>query len=170
MYTQQNANRGFSLTEVIIAMTIFVFLATGVIGTAIFLRKSAEGAVREATMLTVAAGYMEQICSMTYAQLQASVKAPTSVAIPTFINQGTMDPLWVGQWTEKQVMIDQSKEKTPIYLKCWVNVEMVDNTTLAGASARGVMWVNLRYRWMDPNTNKPVEAAIRNAVSTVSTN
>lgn len=74
---------GFSLLESVIAMTVFTIVALGISGLVIQARKVAENNILRNTAFTVAQGYLEQIRSISIAEIEAAIADPENVPIPT---------------------------------------------------------------------------------------
>ncbi|NJM55226.1 MAG: prepilin-type N-terminal cleavage/methylation domain-containing protein [Verrucomicrobiae bacterium] len=75
--TPHRSRRGFSLTEVLLALTLFAFLALALASGLIVSRKLAESSVYESTAIGVASGYLEQMKGMVYADLVAALPGGT---------------------------------------------------------------------------------------------
>lgn len=150
--------------EVVIAMGILVMVAAGISQTILQTRGMAETNIREVTANAVVSGYMEQMKSMEYKHLLASIR-DDSVPIPTVLNEGEEDPLYNGQWMEKEVVIDEpvdggSKRKMDLLVK----VELED---LAESGHEPAVTMELIYGWEDARSGQRRERALRSMRSYV---
>lgn len=166
---KSSANRetsGYSLVEVVIALTIFGFIALGITQNLVLTRGMAETGVREVTAVAVASGYIEQLKSMEYETILTSVRDP-SAPLPTVLSHGVPDELLLGVWNEKDVVIDQDwatgKERT---MRMRIFLEIDD---LESSGQGRILALRLRYRWEDAKTRQERERILRTMRSYVPT-
>ncbi len=157
---------GFSLAEMLIALTLFGIMASAFMASSAFARRTAESAVYESTALTVATGYIEQIKTIEYETLAACILDPTA-PIPTMINQGTADPLYLGVYTTKTIPLRiDSANATLQSMTLLVRPEMTNTYSSTG---RRLITIAIHYRWYEPGTGLQRDASIRSARSYVPT-
>lgn len=106
-------NDGFSLVEVMIAMTVFSITAAGIASSALLSGKIAYSNIYRNTAFTVAQGYGEQLKSIQYSTIESALRDPETYTIPTKGLSQTPtgssqfdDPLVFGQRIEKEIVID----------------------------------------------------------------
>lgn len=159
-------SRGFSLVEVMVALAIFSMLAMAYTATSLYARRSAETNVMESTALTVAAGYLEQIKSLEYESLIVSVKDP-SEPLRTMVNQGKDDPIYLGKFTSKTVVMNEDEYGTPIQT---MDVAVrPDITDLSGSTGERIINIIITYRWAQVDTGQTQERMLRTSRSYVPT-
>lgn len=159
--------RGFSLIEILIAMAILAGLAAAILAGALQVRKLAEDNVYQASSNTIAAGFLEQLLGIAYAELKNSEKNP-SVALPTKINQNTSDPIYNGVWTTVSLPIiskvDADGNTIPeLSIDVDVKVELRDLLP-EGVDA---MEIAIFYKYTNPTSRKQHERVIRTIRSSV---
>jgi prepilin-type N-terminal cleavage/methylation domain-containing protein len=157
---------GFSLVEVMIAMGLLAMIAMGISQNLILTRGIAETNIREVTANSVISGYLEQLKSMQYERILTSVR-DTSKPLPTKLSEGQPDPLYLGQWMTKTVVIDEDKngnvERTmPLH----VHVEIED---LAGNGNGTSMAIEFEYAWEDARSGVRRDRSLRTMRSFVPT-
>lgn len=161
-----SSSEGFSLLEVMIALGIFAFVATGISQNLIMTRRMAESNVREVTSISAASGYMEQIKSMEYSKLLTSIRNP-EVPLPTVLSEGEPDPVNIGQWIQKEITLDlgedgESLRTMPFHIRVEVD-DFVD-------SQEGeILGVTIFFAWEAAGTGQRVERGLRTMRSNVPT-
>lgn len=152
---------GFSLIEVVIAVSIFGFLGLTVSSTALYARYQAEKNIYRNMAATATLGYAEQIKNMTYAKLQTSLSDP-DIPLPAVSVQAVIkgefgnldDPLFVGpnNINKKQVLIDienpNEEDEKQILMEYELLVLLNDLAAVNGMTATEV---TLRYRYRMPH-------------------
>lgn len=106
--------QALTLLELMIAMSILTIFLTSVISASLLSRRISEGNIYENTAMTVAQGYMEQIKSIEYDIIVAASESGGQIPLPTKSVSALLtgsqieieDPLYVGDYNEKEVMID----------------------------------------------------------------
>ena len=131
---------GFTLVEVLIAVVIFGLMAGGIIGGILQGRRMAEKNVYHITALTVAQGYLEQMKGMSYGDLSTNSDQP----IPTELNYGEPDPLFLNVWTEKRIDIHDTPDNPNDDMRMWFRP-----TVEEGAFQKRIQ---LDFRWEAPRS------------------
>lgn len=157
--------RGFTLLELMIALTLLSIIAMGLTAGNILSRRNAEGAIHESTAVTIATGYMEQLKSMEYQTILASVEDPM-IPLPTKINQGTLDPLYLDQWNQKEVTLNINTEGVVVQTMI---VEVRPSIMDMSANGERILGMEMVYRWQRPPDGAMIERAIRGARAWVPT-
>ena len=151
---------------VVMASLIFTMVALGITGNLILNRRIAEANIRESTAYTAASGYIEQVKSIAYEQLLTSVRNP-SIPLPTVLSKGHPDPLEIGKWVEKKIVINMDpvtgvEQTMPLWLRMDIeDLESPQNGTILG--------LTLQFTWEDPRSGKQHSRALRTMRSYVMT-
>jgi prepilin-type N-terminal cleavage/methylation domain-containing protein len=157
---------GFTLVEVLLSLVIFAMIALGVTQTLILTRGIAESNIREVTANAVASGYLEQLKSMPYERIVSSVR-DTSIPLPTVLSLGEADPLMVGEWLTKSIVIDEDPDLgTERHMPLHVKVEVDD---LSGSGNGVILGIELAFAWEDAKTRERRERVLRTMRSYVPT-
>jgi prepilin-type N-terminal cleavage/methylation domain-containing protein len=157
--------KGFTLIELMLALTLLSIIAMGLTAGNMLSRRNAEGAIHESTAITIATGYLEQLKSMEYQTILASVNDP-QIPLPTKINQGTLDPIFLEQWNPKKVTlnINAQGEVTQTMV-----VEVRPSIMDMSANGERILGMEMVYRWQRPPEGVVLERAIRSARAWVPT-
>lgn len=148
--------QGFSLVEILLAMTILAVTGGAVIAATLTARRVAEDNLYQATAFTVASGYLEQMVGFSYATLQNVMKNPES-PIPTKIDQGDDDPLYLDQETTIAVPIftsvdpETGEEKVEMAMELKVTPRLLNLRPGSGVHAIGI---EVEYEWKNPSTGR----------------
>ena len=157
--------RGFTLAELVVGIGLFAILSLALMSGTVATRMSSESNVRETTATTVAVGYLEQMRSMEFSALRLSANDP-SVPLPTEINRGEPDPLFLNVFNEKTLVLDEDDEGNPTmsmiveFMPVIRLQEMDEDTAIAG--------MEMVYRW-EVEGRRTSERSLRTARSTVPT-
>jgi prepilin-type N-terminal cleavage/methylation domain-containing protein len=165
-YGRRRAASGFSLAEVLISLALFGLMSTAFLAACLFARKSAECAVYESTALTAATGYLEQIKSLSYSTVLTSINDPDQ-PIPTMVNQGTQDYLYLDVYTEKVIAVRLDTDGSALQ-QMSLFVMPVINDEFA-STGQYILNIAVHYRWTEPGTGRVRNACIRTARSNVPT-
>jgi prepilin-type N-terminal cleavage/methylation domain-containing protein len=157
---------GFSLAEILIALALFGVMASAFMAASMFARRTAESAVYESTALTVASGYMEQIKSIEYETLVSCIDDPTA-PIPTMVNQGTVDPIFLNVYTRKVIALQLDQNNVSLQNMVLLVKPVMSN--MFTASGRRIITVAIYYRWYEPGSGRQRDACLRTARSYVQT-
>ncbi len=87
-----------SLIEVVIATGVLSITAAGLLSGVFQTRRFTEDNIYETAALNAVSSYMEQIKSMPYDTVLATMGDPTNVPLPTVIDHTTADPLRAYVW------------------------------------------------------------------------
>lgn len=148
-----------------IAMTILVVLAGGIIGGVFTVRSDAENNLYESAALNVAISFLEQIKSIDYTTLESPPVNIEGKQYHTFI---------IGFGQELNVILnedvtidvpiisntDGSSRKT---LPVTLNISTTQGTDLPG------YWMEVDYSWEHPTTDRVYEGEVRGFRSEIST-
>lgn len=152
--------------EVMISMLILGIIAVGVTQNLVLTRGIAETNIRESTANAAASGYLEQVKSMEFERILTSVKDP-DIPIPTVLNQGDADPIPLGEWTTKTIVIDEDLDTgherlMPFYI-------LMEIEDLEDSGNGDVLGIEVYYGWEDPRTGRRHERSLRTMRSYVPT-
>ncbi len=158
MKAMQRTTRGFTLLEVMLAMSILALVAVGVTQNLILTRGISESNIRDSTAVAAASGYLEQIKGMEYERILASVRDPAT-PLPTVLNQGDPDPIRLDEWTTKMIVIDEEvdngmKRRMPFHIRVGID-------DLEGSGHGSLLGVSVFFAWEDAKTGRRNERALR---------
>ena len=165
-YVSASGKAAFSLAEIMIAMAILGIMATAFMASSAYARKVAQSAIVSNTALTVATGYIEQIKTIEYEELAACVLDNT-LPIPTMINQGTDDPLYIGKYVSKTIPI--RTDDNDVVLQTMTLEVMVEINNTYASTGEKLLEIAVHYRWNEPGSTRQRNACIRSARSYVPT-
>lgn len=156
-FISRRRHAGFTLVELLVALTVFAILASGLVSSVLQSRRLAESAVFESTALTAALGYLEQMKSLRYEDLEAAA-GTTGASIATRIDQGLPDPLLNNMDNAKQILIDVDEEGLPRrWLDLWVRPVIRD---LRPDGLRALE-LEVTYRWNSPDRRRLHQHTVR---------
>lgn len=141
---------GLTLVEVMLAIALLGILSAGITSAIVQSRRLAETNIYESTAVTIAVGYLEQMRAMDYDSLITSINDP-SIPLPTKIDQGTNDPLFLNQRNEKEVTINVDEHGNPdvtMTLAVYPELQNLEPTT--GLKA---IQIKLSYEWVQPGSS-----------------
>lgn len=166
MLKTESKRNGFTLVEVMLAIFILGFIAIGISQNLVMTRGISETNIRESTAIAAASGYMEQVKSMDYERILSSVRDP-DLPLPTILSQGVPDPVHLGVWVEKTIIIDEDaqtgKERTmPFHLN--MSIEDLEDSGNGSALA-----ITILYAWEDAKSGNRRERSLRTIRSLVPT-
>lgn len=157
---------GFSLFEVVFALAILAMLAAGISQNLILTRGMAESNIREVTAHAAASGYIEQLKTLEYGVILESVADPAK-PLPTVLSQGQPDPLTIGQWMTKEIVIDEDRQTGK---KRWMTFHVrVEVDDLAGTETGEAVSIAVFFAWEEARTRHRQERALRTIRSRVPT-
>ncbi|WP_309399902.1 PulJ/GspJ family protein [Cerasicoccus maritimus] len=148
---------GMTLTEVMVAMTIFVVLAGGIIAGVFTVRADSENNLYESASLNVAISFLEQLKSTGASTLADPPTNTSGKAYHTFmIGFGESIDIVRGQDTEITVPIissadGEAKKELPVT----VNITIEDATDFDG------YWFQVDYSWEHPTSHKVYTGDVR---------
>lgn len=140
------------------ALVILGFIGLGVSQNLILTRGFAETSVREVTANAVASGYIEQLKSMEYEKLVASIRNP-DIPVPTVLSHGDPDPLFLGVTAVKTIVIDEdpdSGRQRTMELEVLLNMEDL----VASGNGR-LLSIELQYGWKDAKVQRVNRGILR---------
>jgi len=156
-FHSSSARDGFTLVELLLSLTVFAILASGLVSSVLQSRRLAESTVFESTALTAALGYLEQMKSLRYEELEVAAGTAGAV-IATRIDQGMPDPLHLGVDNSKQILVDLDAEGLPRrWLDLWVNPRIND----LSASGLRALEFEITYRWLSPDRRRIHHSTVR---------
>ena len=151
--------KAFTLVEIVISLFILSMMALALGAATIQARKLSEAAVYHATALSAAQGYMEQIQSMEYQNLLDAFYAPTAAPLPTKLDQGTPDPLYINVENEKNVVVDVDASGNPSKsIKMKITPSL---SNLEGTLGYKAMEITLLYEWRSAESATAHKRALR---------
>ena len=136
----QRNSEGYSLVELMIAMTLFAFISLGIIVGTLQAREIAENNIRQATALTVANGFLEQIRGLDYSSLN---NHRTSGAPFSFVVNG-MEYVSIPPYVDEvplKVPMKVSPEKNPLSLPMLLTINL---RSIPGMQA---IEISIVYKW-----------------------
>jgi Tfp pilus assembly protein PilV len=188
----QRRSRALTLIEVMVSMGIFTLISLGVLALVTQVRRIAENNVYENTAITMAQGYVEQVRSLSYAELlTAATYADTPPAPPApdpgigelrlfSANGGSAivlrneagRPLRRGQWARERVFLDRNsknEDSQPMDFRFRVNLTNLNNPSLLAVAPMGIE-ITVDYQITLPDgRNRTLTRSIRNVRSAVPT-
>jgi|GEM_PF-1048165 len=135
MFQLLDRRKGLTLAEVVIGLVVFAILMAAVSSAMVQSQKLSQANIMDNTAFTVAQGYLEQIKSISYSDLEEIAANPNTLPIPTksikysatidteleeegVVEEDDMieidDPLWVNQQNTKSVLLDLIEKGTSI--------------------------------------------------------
>lgn len=146
---------GFSLVEIMIAMSVLTMLASGILSGVLQTRKFTEYNVYHTSAINAAAGYLEQMKTMNYDQLAGLIANPyysyTGAAVPTQSDESTADPLILNTWNYRDLTINVDESGNSIEtMNIWFWPRM-QNLQLTSGRRAIQMWIY--YMWDSPADN-----------------
>lgn len=145
---------GMTLVEIMIAMGLLTMLSVGILNGTLQARKLTEETVYHSAAINGAIGYLEQIKSIPYQDLQLSIANPSSIPVNTVIDYQTDDPLYLNTWNQKTLTINTDANGNVIEtMDFWVfpTIENLSDPTSAGIPA---LAIRMSYAWRSPATNQ----------------
>ncbi|GHB95260.1 hypothetical protein GCM10007047_08680 [Cerasicoccus arenae] len=148
-----------------IAMTIFVILAGGIISGVFTVRADAENNLYESSALNVAISFLEQAKSIDYLTLEAPPVNGTGKEYHTFII-GFGETLAVPLGDDVVInvpIISNAEGESKKELDVTVNITVTEATDLQG------YWMEVGYSWRHPTSNRIYAGEVRGFRSEIST-
>lgn len=148
-------------------MVLLAGLASAILAGVIQVRKLAEDNVYQASANTIAAGFLEQLLGIAYADLKKADKTP-GTPLPTKVNQDSNDPIYNGTWTTISLPIisdvDADGNAIPeLSIDVDIKVELRDLLS-TGVDA---MEIAVFYRYTSPSSREKYERVLRTVRSSV---
>ncbi|MBP9913187.1 MAG: prepilin-type N-terminal cleavage/methylation domain-containing protein [Opitutaceae bacterium] len=182
------AASGFTLVEVMVSSMVMVILLGGVLATLIQSRRLTEGSIYQNSTVTIMQGYIEQIKSMEFSQVNISpASTPTiPVTIATVLDQDTPDALTLSVGTPPTSMpaigvvptgaVNNLKvvdiNNTPTNTKDDLNMTLwiwVQDLTGVSANVSNAKAITLIYTWQfkDGTRTRTYRSSVRTVRSLV---
>ena len=156
---------GFSLVEMLISMFIFTLLSVGLSKTLIYTQQVAEDNLYEATALTVASSFIEQIKSVSYAKLLDPDQTAGKDSIEMVIGNNQRFDVILGEFNDLDIPIVTDKSGiTNKTLRLQVNPSITEMNSNSG------FWIEILYKYEHPKTKRIRNRVLRNARSAVPLN
>jgi len=154
------ARPGLTLVEVMMAMTIFVVLAGGIIAGVFTVRADAENNLYEMSSMNVALSFLEQTKGLPFDQLEGIMEDGSEIRYLTgFIEFKDME---LGEEEELEVPIISDVDgnvKKALDVTVEINVTEADDFN--------GYWLTVDYRWEHPTNNKLFEGQVRSFKSNI---
>lgn len=156
---------GLTLMEVMMAMSILVMLAAGIIGGVFTVRADAENNLYESSSLNVAISFLEQMKSIEYVSLENPPLNGDSKPSLNFIVGGGQDlniPLDEDVTVQVPIISDvdgSSKKELPVV----IHISLAEATDFRG------YWIEVDYSWKHPTSDRTYSGEIRGFRSEIST-
>jgi len=162
--------KGFTLTEIMISLSILAMLALS-LGVAILMaRKLSDAAVYQGAALAATTNYMEQLLTMSYSTLQTAADSTNPYTLPTQSSAGVADALVTGQANTKTINIGlNSSGNTQKSFQLVITPKLTDLVAVANAGNVNAIEILLTYSWKGPDSVVPHQRALRVVRSSVST-
>lgn len=145
---------GLTLVEIMIAMGLLSLLSIGILNGTLQARKLTEETIYHSAAINGTIGYLEQIKSIPYQDLQLSIANPSGIPVETVIDYQTPDPLYLNVWNSKTMTINTDPDGNAIEtMDFWVlpTIEDLSPPTTAGAPA---LAIRISYAWKSPANNR----------------
>ncbi|MEO0795913.1 MAG: type II secretion system protein [Verrucomicrobiota bacterium] len=159
------SQNGMTLTEIMIAMSILVILAGGIIAGVFAVRADAENNLYESASLNAAISFLEQTKSENYDDLG---DPPTNGSGQRILNYivGFKEFLDVPLSTDTVInvpIISDEDGEVKKDLDVTINIDISASTDLNG------YWITVAYSWDHPTTDRSYSGEVRGFRSEVST-
>jgi prepilin-type N-terminal cleavage/methylation domain-containing protein len=165
--TKKASESGFSLVEVLIALSIFSVIAAGFLSSALQARRMTQSNIYESTALIIATSYLEQVRDMEFGLLMECIKDPENNLLETEIDQGAADWLTANStdWTVKSVVIDRDEYNMPkLKMKFKIRIALTDLNVTDSLDA---IQTAVDFTWQSPDTHKWYEKSLRTVKANV---
>jgi prepilin-type N-terminal cleavage/methylation domain-containing protein len=162
---QKKHSTGFSLVEMLIAMVIFAVLSIGLSKSLIYSQQMAEDNLYEATSLTVASSFIEQIKAVSYARLLEPKQVGGKDVIEVVIGNGLLYDLILDEKNELEVPIVTDNSGTANKM---LTLGLTPSVTRMDSGSG--FWIEVYYEYEHPKTKRVRSQSLRNARSAVPLN
>jgi prepilin-type N-terminal cleavage/methylation domain-containing protein len=147
---KQNKSRGYSLIEVAIAMALLSVLSIGLLNGTLQTREITEENIYHSAAVNATVGYLEQMKSLPYTDIQQSLGSPFTMPLDTVIDYDTKDPIYLNTWNYKSLTINTDDEGDVIEsMDFWVWPYVED---LSPTYNQPALAMRLAYAWRSPVT------------------
>ncbi len=156
--------QAFSLVEVIVAMSIFAFIALGLASAIMQSRRMSEGSIYQTTAYGVVYGYSEQIMAMDFMDFILSMEDPTLPIVMRAISPSSKagsvdieDFLFLNQWSDKEIVLDVRDEgagERSVIMP--MRIRITANRLDTGVDPREAIEITLEYSFEKPVGNQSV--------------
>ncbi|MGE9295646.1 MAG: type IV pilus modification PilV family protein [Puniceicoccales bacterium] len=155
--------RGLTLPEVLMAMTIFTILAAGIISAVFMVRADAENNLYEATAQNVGLSFLEQTKSITFDDLETPKLNGDGSPYITYLTgfKKYLDVPLGEDVTVEVPVISDTEGKAKKSIDVTIRVEVDEATTVTG------YWIAVDYSWEHPTTKKVYAGEVRSFKSRV---
>jgi prepilin-type N-terminal cleavage/methylation domain-containing protein len=154
--------KGFSLVEVIVALTLLGFLAAAILTGAAFMRKSAESTVYSSIADSVAIGFLEQLKGEEYGTLRYAAINNGNFQFIILNQEELFVPLNGSGFTPIKIPVHtQRSGSKSTEMQYSIRVRVTPSANLP------LMNIHIEYRWADPMTGKEYSAELAGARSSV---
>lgn len=174
---RKTTQAAFSLLEAVIGMSIFSFVAIGIVAVTFMVRSTSERAVYDNTALTLAQAYLEQLRSVDFATLRAAAADTTgTVALSLVASNGntlldeSSGTLGNGDWASETIMLDEDdsgRATQPMRFRFRPVIRDLD--TLTGGTADGVEIILYYQSTYNFGSVRTLNGSLRTVRSNVST-
>ena len=158
-------------------MAVFTIVSLGVLTIVTQIRHMSENTVYENTTLTMAQGYIEQVRSLSYAELVAAANSNTAPLRLISANGGGTrltneagELLTAGGWARERVFLDRDetgRETQPLDVRFRVTLVDLNNSAIVTGRPLGVE-ITLDYEYRLPDARRAtISRSIRNVRSVV---
>ncbi len=162
---RSSSRPGLTLTEVMVAMTILVILAGGIIGGVFTVRSDAENNLYESAALNVAISFLEQMKAIDYDTLSSPpVNGDGDEYLKFIIGFGqTLDVPLEEDVVINVPIISSTDGASKKELEVTIRTEATEATDLPG------YWLAVDYSWRHPTSDRAYEGQVRGFRSEIST-
>lgn len=163
------ARRGLTLVEVMVAMTLFTIMASGIMATHTMAMRLAHANIHRNTAVSVGQGYLEQIKSIPFETVEKAFLDPDNNPLPTrgissvrsLAEESEIldDDLIVGQSNFKRVLLDVDAQGEETFMELWVTPRISQSFSLHEDGITQIpdphlLEVELELEWRSVNRNR----------------
>ncbi|MGB0373006.1 MAG: type IV pilus modification PilV family protein [Opitutales bacterium] len=156
-------SKGFSLTEVLIAMFVFSMTAVSVVTGLMSTRKSSEQNIYQSSIITVVTGFIEQTKSMSFSELKALADG-TNSSIEYIVSNANEVTLTNDTETILQIPIDADDEgNTTVTVDLYIRVKVSD------VADYDAVQLDILYGYSAPLSDRYIRSSSSTIISDVPT-
>ncbi|MDX2109069.1 MAG: prepilin-type N-terminal cleavage/methylation domain-containing protein [Verrucomicrobiota bacterium] len=159
--------KGMTLLEVMVALTLLTGMAGAVLLCVMQVRETAEDNLYQATSITIATGYLEQMMGMSYSTLRDIALNPTK-AIPTKSTESQIDNIYTSQFTALDIpIVSEMAADGSLVAKVSMKFEIQAHLRDLRPDGVDAIEVGITYAWTKPSNRQRNERSIKTIRSSI---